>query len=177
MSMSADLHFASVAEHVRLDGCDNDALKFRSGSNLVNVFVPPHVAKATAAAFNRAMQVQTDASGLMYATEAGSWHVNEPMPGLWHGQFEEVTGDGDPSWMFAEAPSLEALQDLIDDIIAEEGCTKCSALVGDRDLTELSADEHLCGDCLDVAAKHAAGMAEMAGDDKAHAYAEREAGL
>jgi len=56
MSMSASIHGATVANHHSLSGVRNDGLEFinADGGN-VNVFVPPHVAKATAEAFNRAM--------------------------------------------------------------------------------------------------------------------------
>ena len=118
-------------------------------------------------------QVKVGKIGLVYATPSGVWNIDNPYPDFWTAQSDEVTGDGDPSWMFADAKTLEALQDLIDDIEAECSCTECKALVGEDALTEISRDEYLCSDCLDEAGKRAAELAEMAGDDKAHEMRER----
>lgn len=178
MNMSANIHSADVAQHSRLSGVNDDTLKFKnSDGDYINVFVPPHVARATALAFNRAMQVKMGKAGLTYKTISGLWYVEQIRNDIWHGQFEEITGDGDPEWMTVDAKSLEALQDAIDEIVQDHHCHDCHALVGEDHLTETNGAVIICHDCIDKNAKHAAGLAEMAGDDKAHAYAERRAGL
>lgn len=134
--------------------------------------VPAHVATATAAAFNRAMEVTEADCGLVYATDAGDWNISNPMPKLWLAQHDEITGDNDPSWMTAEAHSLKALQDLIDDIVDAESCSECKRMVGEGNVTEVSKGEYLCGDCLDETSRIEADLREMADDDKAHAQRE-----
>lgn len=177
--MTANIHGADVAQQTGLPGPDDDVLKFKnSDGDCVNIFVPPHVARATALAFNRAMQVKMGKAGLTYKTISGLWYVEQIRNDIWHGQHEEITGDGDPEWMTVDAKSLEALQDAIDEIVQDHHCTDCHGLVGEDHLTETeSGAGPLCADCIDKNAKHAASLAEMAGDDKAHAYAERRAGL
>jgi len=179
MSMSASIHSADVAQHSRLSEVNDDTLKFRnSDGDFINVFVPPHVARATALAFNRAMQVKMGKAGLTYQTISGLWYVEQIRNDIWHGQHEEITGDGDPEWMTVDAKSLEVLQDAIDEIVQDNHCTDCHALVGEDHLTKTeNGAGFLCSDCIEQRAKDAAAMAEMAGDDKAHAYAERRAGL
>lgn len=147
------------------------SIKGERGSEIA-AHVPTHVATATAAAFNRAMEVKEADSGLVYTTDAGDWHISNPMPKLWHGQHDEITGDGDPSWMTVTAQSLEALQDAIDDVIEENSCTECKRVVGDDNVTELNRVDFLCNDCLAEAAELEAGLREMADDDKAHAQRE-----
>lgn len=86
--------------------------------------LPDHVATHTAAAFNRAMQAVPDPDsideGWTYQGKSGVWHIRCPMPRVYLAQHDEITGDNDPAWMFAEAASLIDLMDLIDDIEAEE---------------------------------------------------------
>lgn len=179
MSMSANIHGATVANHNSLSGVRNDGLEFKNADGgSVMVFVPPHAARATAEAFNRAMQVKMGKAGLTYKTISGLWYVEQIRNDIWHGQYEEITGDGDPEWMTVDAKSLEALQDAIDEIVQDHHCTDCHALVGEDRLTETeNGAGFLCSDCIEQNAKHAAGLAEMAGDDKAHAHRERELGL
>jgi len=56
MSMSANIHGATVANHNSLSDVRNDGLEFRNADgDSVNIFVPHYVARATADAFNRAM--------------------------------------------------------------------------------------------------------------------------
>jgi hypothetical protein len=59
MSIAVSIHQVTEASHSTLDGVKNDALKFISndGSD-ITIFVLPHVAAATAAAFNAAMAEQ-----------------------------------------------------------------------------------------------------------------------
>ncbi len=60
MSMSASLHGAKIARHVSISVSGGiDALEFEAGEgNYIVIFVPSHVAAATAAAFNAAMAEQ-----------------------------------------------------------------------------------------------------------------------
>jgi hypothetical protein len=86
--------------------------------------LPAHVAAHTAAAFNRAMQAVPDrdaiGEGWTYQGKSGVWHIRCPMPRLYTAQHDEVTGDNDPAWMFADGSDLIELMDVIDDIEAEE---------------------------------------------------------
>jgi len=175
MTISANFHDPKTAESRPLGtGNRNNALGFSGGhGEYITLFTPPHVAAATAKAFNRAMQVTQGKHGLVYATPSGVWNIDNPYPDIWTAQNDEVTGDGDPGWMFADAKSLEGLQDAVDNIEAECSCTECKALVGEDNLTEISRTKYLCADCLEEAGKRAAGLAEMAGDDIAHAMRER----
>ena len=71
MSMSANIHGATVANHNSLSDVRNDGLVFKNDDgDSVNVFVPPRVAKATAAAFNRAMQEQTEQEAALQVAAA-----------------------------------------------------------------------------------------------------------
>jgi len=118
MTITANIHNATYmkANH----GGTADWLEIYAPSGFT-VFCPPHVAAATSAAFNRAMQVKPRGDALVYATGAGLWHIttDDAYGTVWLAQHDDITGDGDPSWMTASAGSLEALQDAIDDIEAE----------------------------------------------------------
>lgn len=124
MTISVNFHDASAAERMILREHGNDVLRFKEGSNWITLFVPPHVAEHTAAAFNRAMQAVPDRGAIeeswTYTTKSGAWNIRRPMPLLYTAQHDEVTGDNDPAWMFAEGSNLIELMDLIDDIEAEE---------------------------------------------------------
>jgi hypothetical protein len=179
MTVSINIHDAKKAEHITLDARGNDVLRFAEGDNWATLFVPPHVAEHTAAAFNRAMQAVPDrAGGWTYTTKSGVWHiVNEGKPFGFRAQHDDITGDNDPAWMFANAPSLIGVMDEIDEIEAEHECAECNRLVGDDALTELQGDRYLCHDCLWSAGERAQAMREMAEDDKAHAAREKAMGL
>lgn len=125
MTISANFHNPKRAEHNRLPGTKNDTLSFKySLTEYINLFVPPHVAEHTAAAFNRAMQAVPDhgaiGEGWTYNGAFCLWNIRCPMPGVYTAQHDEITGDGDPLWMFAEASSLIGVMDEIDRQEAEE---------------------------------------------------------
>ena len=86
--------------------------------------LPDHVAAHTAAAFNRAMQAVPDRDAIgecwTYQGKSGVWHIRCPMPCLYTAQHDEVTGDSDSEWMFADSHDLIRLMDEIDRIEAEE---------------------------------------------------------
>lgn len=181
MTINASFHDPRSAAHKPLPGVANDTLSFDgSGGEHISLFVPPHVAEHTAAAFNRAMQAAPDGDaigeGWTYTTKSGAWHIRCPMPRLYTAQHDEITGDSDPAWMFAEASSLIGCMDVIDDIETEEACDVCHRLVGAGALTEHD-DSLYCDDCAKTEAERQQGTAEMAADDRAHAAAERRAGL
>ena len=76
MSINASLHNATEARADELPGVKNDALKFLDAEgNIFSLFVPPHVAKATAAAFNRSMQA--DAAGRVRDTYDAVWEAHQ----------------------------------------------------------------------------------------------------
>jgi hypothetical protein len=56
MTLTTNAHDITKAEARGLAGVDDDALQFSSEHGHVTLFVPPSVAKATADAFNKAMQ-------------------------------------------------------------------------------------------------------------------------
>jgi len=176
MTINASFHDPERAKHNLLSGRQSDVLSFEGeGGEYISLFVPPHVAEHTAAAFNRAMQAVPDRHGWTYATKSGVWHISS-QPGFgFFAQHDEVTGDSDPAWMFAEASSLIGCMDAIDDIEDECLCTECNRLFGS--LTDFGDDEWLCDDCAEAEAKHQQGLHEMAQDDKAHAAMEKAAGL
>ena len=59
MSIAVSIHQVTEARHSTLDGVKNDALKFMSDDGAdITIFVLPHVAAATVAAFNAAMAEQ-----------------------------------------------------------------------------------------------------------------------
>tara|TARA_R110002153_G_scaffold50989_3_gene143444 strand:+ start:8723 stop:8926 length:204 start_codon:yes stop_codon:yes gene_type:complete len=64
MSIAVSIHQVTEAYHRTLEGVKNDALRFISsdGSD-ITIFLPPHVAAATAAAFNAAMAEQAETEG------------------------------------------------------------------------------------------------------------------
>lgn len=138
--------------------------------------LPPHVAAHTAAAFNRAMQAVPDGGGWTYTTKSGVWHIHCQMPGVYRAQYDEVTGDNDPRWMFAGGRTLIGCMDSIDDNEAEDACDVCHRLVGADALTEHD-DSLYCDDCAKTEAERERGLREMADDDRAHAAMERVAGL
>jgi len=180
MTVSINIHDAEKAEHITLDARGNDVLRFAEGENWATLFVPPHVAEHTAAAFNRAMQAVPDrAGGWTYTTKSGVWHIRRDvaMGTVYLAQHEDITGDNDPVWMFADAQTLIGCMDAIDDIEEEHECTECNRLVGDDALTELQGDRYLCQSCLWAAGEHVQAMREMAEDDRAHAAREKAAGL
>lgn len=179
MSMSANFHDAKQARHVRLHtSSGDDSLQFNGDENHLTIFVPPHVAAHTAAAFNRAMQAVRDGDGWTYTTKSGVWHISdEGKPFGFRAQHDDITGDNDPAWMFTEASTLIGCMDAIDIIESENTCTECHALVGD-DATDMQDGKRwLCSDCLTAEQEHERGLAEMADDDRAHAAMERVAGL
>lgn len=66
MTLTTNAHGMTEAEARELGIIDTDALVFScrdSGKGQVTLFVPPSVAKATADAFNKAMQEHLTASG------------------------------------------------------------------------------------------------------------------
>jgi len=177
MTINASFHAPKSAGHKPLPGVKNDTLSFDGkDGEYIALFVPPHVAEHTAAAFNRAMQAVPDRDGWTYTTKSGVWHIQCPMPRVYLAQHDEITGDGDPPWMFADAPTLIGCMDAIDAVEDEHACDVCSRLVGDDNLTEHD-DSLYCEDCAKTEAEHQRGMAEMAADDAAHAEMDRRAGL
>lgn len=140
--------------------------------------LPPHVAEHTAAAFNRAMQAVPDGDGWTYTTKSGVWHISRDcaMRTAYLAQHENVTGDEDPVYLFADARSLVGCMDAIDDAEAENACIECHALVG-NDLSETKDGTFWCDDCLFAETERQRGMQEMADDDRAHAAMEKAAGL
>jgi|GEM_PF-5800728 len=174
MTITADIHNAT--EMTAGQGGRDAWFDIEGRSGYFTVFCPPHVAAATSAAFNRAMQVKPRGDALVYATDAGLWHIStdDARGTVWLAQHDDITGDNDPAWMTASAHSLEALQDAIDDIQAEHCCAECKRMFGRDALTE-SNREIVCFDCAERRAYDAACQAEAAGDDKAHAHAERMA--
>jgi hypothetical protein len=179
--ITANFHDVRAAEHRHLTGHDNDSLSFvgASAGEYIVLFVPPHVSEHTAAAFNRAMQAVPDTLSIeeawAYTTKSGIWHITCPMPRCYIGQHENVTGDEDPGFYFAQSDTLIGCMDAIDDIETEERCTECHALVGTGDLHEVYADRHFCTACLAAENERLAGLQEMADDDRAHAMMERNA--
>jgi hypothetical protein len=173
--ITANFHDVRAAEHRHLTGHDNDSLSFvgASAGEYITLFVPPHVAEYTAAAFNRAMKAVPDGDGWNYTTKSGVWHIACPMPRCYIGQHENATGDEDPSFYFAASESLIGCMDVIDDIEAEESCTECHALVGAENCTEMVDDRFLCRSCLWAEAERQQGLKEMADDDRAHAMMEK----
>lgn len=175
MQIKASLFHAKSATVMRLSG-DQDALNFKSEVGEFTLFVPPHVADATAAAFNRAMQaVPTDRGGFIYQG-SDLWNIENDVYRGWHGWSDEITGAGDPAWMFADASSLLELLDVIDAQEAENGCGRCAAIPGLDNLHEIGRGrdmEMICQDCFDAEGKRQQEMHEAALDDKAHALAER----
>lgn len=124
MPITAGFHSSRNAEHSVLPNVKNDALSFNGDNGeYISLYVPPHVAEHTAAAFNRAMQaVPVDGlrEGWTYTAKSGLWHITCPMPRVYQAQHDEVTGDGDPAWMFADADTLIGCMDEIDRIEAED---------------------------------------------------------
>jgi len=110
-----------------------------------------------------------------YTAKSGVWHIRCPMPRCYLAHHDEITGDGDPDWFFAEASTLIGCMDAIDDIEDECLCTECNRLFGS--LTDFGNDEWLCDDCAEAEAKRQQQMHEMAQDDRAHAAMEKAAGL
>lgn len=110
-------HSKTIKAETWSQSAGSATLHFRADSGESALHVPRHVAEATAASFNRAMQVTCDKSGsLAYVNDAGLWHISvDPAMGtVWTGQHDEATGDEDPNWMFVTGRSLEDLQDQID---------------------------------------------------------------
>lgn len=179
--ISVGFHDPKKAEHGLLHTVLNDCLKFLGeGGNEANLFVPRHVAEHTAAAFNRAMQAEKQRDGsLKYSTESGDWFISldSAMRKVWQFQSDEVTGDGDPSWLHGAASDPIDAMDQIDDLIAEHACPECKAMVGEDKLNETEDGEFLCWDCDEKRAEHLAGMQEMVADDKAHAAMDMARGL
>jgi len=59
--ISVNMHNPTKAEHLILYKVDNDTVEFvDEGGNIVTLFTLPHVAKAVAAAFNKAMDEPRD---------------------------------------------------------------------------------------------------------------------
>jgi hypothetical protein len=179
MTITCNFHDPKSAEFNLLTGIGNASLGFKGdGIERVALFVPPHVAEHTAAAFNRAMQAVPDGDGWTYTTKSGVWHISRDlaMGTVYHAQHEDVTGDEDPAYLFADAVSLIGCMDAIDDIEDENACSECHALVGDNTF-KADANTFLCTECFSTEDERQAGMREMADDDKAHAAMERAAGL
>ena len=71
MTTSTSLHHAKAAERNKLPSVKNHSLAIVDDEgNTVSIYVPPHVAAATAKAFNRAMQVKVGKIGLVYVTRS-----------------------------------------------------------------------------------------------------------
>jgi hypothetical protein len=177
--ITANFHDLRAAEHRILTGHDHDSLSFvgeRPGE-YITLFVPPHVAEHTAAAFNRAMQAVPDSDGWTYTTKSGVWYIDcDPSwRSTYFAHHESVTGDNDPGYLFAQGNSLIGCMDVIDNIEQDETCTECHALVGPNGCTEMHDDRYLCDDCLRAEVKRLAELQEMADDDRAHAMMERAA--
>jgi hypothetical protein len=121
MTITCNFHNPKRAENWTLEVRDN-ALRFEGEpGESISLFVPPHVAEHTAAAFNRAMQAVPDGDGWAYTTESGVWHISRDlaMGTVYQAQHEDVTGDEDPAYLTADARSLIGCMDAIDEIEAE----------------------------------------------------------
>lgn len=84
----------------------------------VDVFAPRHVAKATADAFNRAMQAKERLEGYEYRTDAGLWLIfpgNDVSRGIWTYQHDDAEDDC-PGWMHGTGTDLFDCMDQIDEI-------------------------------------------------------------
>jgi hypothetical protein len=158
---------------------DENSLTIDAGGyRMANICgLPPHVAEHTAAAFNRAMQAVPDPDGWTYTTKSGVWRIRGLGAAGYQAAHDDITGDNDPSWMFADSSTLIRLMDVIDDIEAEEACDVCSRLVGADNVSETTDEALVCDSCLFEEAEHQRGLAEMAADDMAHAAMDRRAGL
>lgn len=145
----------------------------------IAMHMPRHVNEHVAEAFNRAMQAVPEGSGYRYETANDIWHISVDlaMGKVWLAQNDEVTGDGDPSWMFADGKSLIGVMDAIDAIVEGHSCTRCGELVGDEHLTQTGGAEYLCDTCHDDMNSREEAMREMADDDKAHAMRDIQRGL
>jgi hypothetical protein len=169
MSIEVGFHYTTRAEHTALRGVKSDALQFHDDKDgRVSLYLPPHVAEHTAAAFNRAMQAVPDRDGWTYTAKSGVWHISYQHAAGYHAQHDEVTGDEDPGFYFTCGDTLLDCMDVIDAIEDEEGCDICNHLVGSDALTQIE-DSLYCDDCARTESERQAGMAEMAGDDRAHA--------
>ena len=181
MTITASFHNPKSAEHKPLPGVANDCLSFDGeNSEHISIYVPPHVAAHTAAAFNRAMQAVPDrdaiGEGWTYTTKSGVWHIRDLNAAGYQAQHDEVTGDNDPGFLFAYDDTLIGCMAIIDDIEAEEACDVCHLLVGADALTD-HEDSLYCAGCAKTEAERERGMAEMALDDMAHAAREKAMGL
>lgn len=116
-------------------------------------------------------------SGWTYRGLSGLWSIQTTILGNYHAQHDEVTGDGDPAWMFAEASTLIGCLDAIDDVEAENSCSKCLMMIGEAKLEQMPDDTLWCDDCFSAEAANQQALHEMGEDDKAHAAMERAAGL
>lgn len=147
----------------------------------IAMHMPSHVSEHIAEAFNRAMQAVARPGGGYTYNDAndGIWHisVDAAMGKVWLGQNDEVTGDGDPSWMFADGKSLIDVMDAIDAIIEEHSCPECGLLVGERKLNDCTDGKVRCWDCDEAWQLKGAAMHEAAEDDKAHAQMDMVRGL
>lgn len=180
MTINVSIHRAERMTHTRLNSNGRDSLCVEADGGSASIFVPPHVAEATAAAFNRAMQAIPDRCGsYLYTTDRQTWRItDEGHPIGWRAQSDEITGDGDPHWLFAEGKSLFDVMDEIDAAERDNGCERCELMPGLDNLYEIGRGkdmEMVCGDCFLDEGNRQQEMREMADDDKAHALMERAA--
>lgn len=175
--ITVNMFDAQKAKYGYLTETKSGYLKFYAESKYgehLTLFVPHHVAEHTAAAFNRAMQAVPDGDGWTYKGDSGVWNISRfdgPFT-VYRAQHDEITGDNDPSWMFADARSLIGCLDEIDNIEIENCCSRCNALVGDDNLRD--CDPHyLCENCDSDMNEAWQASREMAEDDMAHAMMER----
>ena len=122
------------------------------------------------------MQAQPDTrGGLTYSTDRQLWIISNDYG--WRAQSDEITGDGDPPWLFADAHSLMALLDEIDATEKDNGCETCAHVPGLDNLNEVGRGrdmQMICDDCLKKLGEHEQAMREMADDDRAHAWRESQ---
>ena len=141
----------------------------------IAMHMPRHVNEHVEAAFTRAMQAipQKDGS-YRYETEHGGWSISVDlaMGTVWLFQFDEVTGDGDPHWMFGTASSLFEAMDAVDATIEEHSCTRCGELVGDDHLTQTGGADYLCDTCHEDMWHRAANARDERSDHLTHMHRE-----
>lgn len=147
----------------------------------IAMHMPGHVNEHVAEAFSRAMQAVARPGGGYTYNDANDdiWHisVDAAMGKVWLAQHDEVTGDQDPHWLFAEGNSLFDVMDAVDATVEEHSCTRCGDLAGDEHLTQTGGAEYLCVTCHEDMHSRSVAMREAAADDKAHAMRDAAMGL
>lgn len=171
MDTSINFHNVIKVEALRR----NQASWLRVGAengDYIAMHMPSHVNEHMAEAFSRAMQAVARPGGGYTYNDANDdiWHisVDAAMGKVWLAQHDEVTGDQDPTWMFAQGKSLFDVMDAIDATVEENSCTRCRELVGDEHLTQTGGAEYLCDTCHEDMHHRVADRADEIGDHQCH---------